>query len=262
MKSAPLLALVALLGAATADAADREIEWSATAGFGSAFSLRPPFTFEDLDFAGPYKRCPDEELAGVCILRTRQSDVAYGLDVKYPVVFGGGIDLRQPLGGALWLDLGASGTLALRQRRLLRAELGVVDRSRPFEPEDLSDALANHLLFSQDGMSGLVYLHGGLRYAHDLRGANRPGDRALVRDVFVEAGGGWLPVVPGGALSTLGHPLAVHGTAGVTLRRGFRGGGLALSARYLRALVALDEALLVSSRPSWITFQVGFIPGR
>ncbi len=262
MKSALLLGVVALLCAATADAADREIEWSATAGFGSTFALRPPFTFEGLDFAGPYKRCPDEMRAGECILFTHQSDVAYGLDVKYPVVFGGGIDLRQPLGGAWWLDLGATGTLALRQRRVLRTELGVVDRSLPFEPESLSDSLARHVLFTQDGMSGLVYLHGGLRYVHDLRGANRPGDRSLVRDVFLEAGAGWLPVVPGGALSALGHPLAAHGAAGVTLRRGVRGGGLALSLRYLRALASRDEALLVSSRPSWITFQAGFIPGR
>lgn len=260
-RAALLLSLALCLTVApTTRAGDRETEWSIQPGIGNRFSHQPPFVFDDLTFAGPYTVCPPDNTVGECVFG-RLTDVRYGLEVNFPVLAGGGLDVRLPLGGALALDLGVTGTLAVRERRILRTQTGEIVRERPFESDEQFNAASNHDVFRSDGLDGMAYLHAGLRYTRDLRGSNQPGNRSRLRNVFLEAGAGWLPVVPGGDLSTLGHPLAVHGQAGLTLRRGVTG-GLSLSVRYVRALAARDDALLVSSRPSWITFQVGIVPGR
>ena len=243
-----------------ARAGDREIEWSAAAGLGSEYTRHAPFTFEGLDFAGPYRQCPPELSPGQCLFN-ELGDAAYALQVNYPILLGGGADVRQPLGGPFSVDLGLSGALAIRERRPLRVSTRELVRERPEEPEELLTAVTTHDTLSTDGVGGWAYLHAGLRYTHPL-GSSSVGSRSTLKTLFLEAGGGWVPLVPGGDQAAIGHPLAVHGQAGVTLRRGVRGAGLSLSVRYVHALASRSEDLLVDSSTSWITFQVGWVLGR
>jgi hypothetical protein len=257
----PAALLLALLTCPlAARAADREVEWSAAAGLGSEYTRHAPFTFEGLDFAGPYRVCPPEIPAGVCLF-SEAGDVAYALQVNYPILLGGSADVRQPLGGPFSVDLGLAAALAIRERRPLRVSTRELVRERPEEPAELQAAVVKNDTLSTDGVGGWAYLHAGLRYTHPL-GSSSVGSRSTFKNLFLEAGGGWVPLVPGGDQAAIGHPLAVHGQAGVTLRRGLRGGGLSLSVRYVHALASRNEDLLVDSSPSWITFQVGWVLGR
>jgi hypothetical protein len=236
-----------------------EVEWSLGGGIGSGFTRSAPFDLDGLTFAGPYRRCPAELSEGECLF-SGASDVRFALQVKYPVLLGGGLDVRRPLGGPLAIGVGVTGAFAIRERRVLLSDTGEVVRERPEIPRDLLNSQDRNAFLDTDGLSGMAYVHAGLRYTRDV-GSRAIGSRSRLKSVFVEAGGGWLPVVPGGEQSGLGHPPAVHGQAGVTLRRGVSG-GLSLSLRYVRALASPDESLLVESKPSWLTFQAGWIVGH
>lgn len=237
-----------------------EVEWSAGGGIGSKFTRRAPFEFDDVSFGGPYRACPVELGRGDCLLGGL-ADVAYALQTKYGVLGVAGIDVRRRLGGPLSIGAGFLVGPTIRERGLLRTSLGEVVAGRPLEPDDVLGVAGQATGLRTDGVGALAYLHAGLRWDHGFGTSTALGYRPAPVRLFVEAGGGWLPLVPGGEGAAIGRPPGIHLMAGVALRRGVTG-QLILGLRHIRALAKEDDDLLIDSSSSWTMFQIGWVRGR
>ena len=253
-------AWLVLMSPSPAPAADTQVELSVGSGIGSAFTKPTPFTFDGTTFPGPFRLCPDGASDNQC-LTFGNGDTTYALDANYPVLGLVGLDVRQPLPGPFAVDVGVLGGIASRERRVLRTTTPEVDRTRALEPDDVFLAWQRNSTSRTEGVSSFAYVHAGLRLVHEVGARRTAGSHTFVKRLFVEAGGGWVPLVPGGADAGLGRPPAVHGAGGITFRSGVRG-EISLTARYIRALASTDDTELIASRKSWITVQVGWASGH
>ena len=247
--------LLALLPAA--GFGQSQVELSVGGGVGSNFTRREPFVFDGLSYVGPYRTCPEGAPALAC---TQQgfTDVTFGLETNYGALAVVGLEARRGVGGSFLAGAGVLGGLAIRQQRLIAGSTGQVVEGRTPLTQELSDSADNHAFFSTNGVGTLAYVHGGLRWDRGFESRTPIGYRTTGTRVFLEAGGGLLAALPGGGLAGVGHPPAIHGVAGLTIKR-TSARPITLSLRYVRALRKRDDATLVASRLSWVAFQVGWL---
>ena len=247
--------LLGLLPAAAS--AQSQVELSVGAGIGSSFTRRAPFVFDDQTFGGPYRTCNAGVPAGACLVQGT-TDVTFGLETSYSAMLSLGLEARRRVGGPFLVGAGVLGGLAIRSQRIIVGDTGEVVDGRPSVPQPLIDSANNHAVRSTNGVGTLGYLHAGLRWDRGFESRTTIGYRPSSTRVFVEAGGGLLAAVPGGATAGVGHPPALHLAGGLIFKR-TSARPLTLSVRYVQALRKRDEATLVDSRLSWAVLQVGWM---
>lgn len=236
------LVVACLLVASAAAAGDWEVEVSLGGAQGDRFLRGAPFRFRGLTFEGPY------------------GDVAYAVEDSYSATALGGIEARRRIGRSLSLDAGVLGGLAARRQRISRGSTG--QARRPSEPQELFEASLDrsNLNGRYTGAGSLAYLHAGLRYEHGFEARTTLGYRPSSARLFVEAGGGLIPLVPGGNDAGVGRPPGVHVRAGVELRR-TKGRALSISLLHLRAFAHEADAV-AEAHISWTGLRVGWVWGR
>ena len=255
-----LAAAVLLAIAPAAALAQSQVELSLGAGVGSSFTRRGPFVLDGVSFAAAYRTCPPEMSTAVCV-QAGATDVAFGLENKYPSLVAVGFEARRGVGGSFLAGAGVLGGLALRRQRIVVGGTAEIVEGRPLLPDEVASAAESHLDSSTNGLGALAYVHAGLRWERGFESRTTLGYRPSGTRVFVEAGGGWLAALPGGGTAGVGHPPGVHLAAGLVFKR-TSARPLTLSARYVRALRKRDEATLVTSSLGWALVQVGWRLGR
>jgi hypothetical protein len=239
--------------------AQGQVEFSVGGGVGSNFTRRGPFAFDGFSYADAYRTCPPEVDAQTCVLGGG-TDLAVGLETRYPAFIVAGFQARRGIGGPFLAGAGILGGLSLRNQRVILGDSGEVLEGRPPLTEEVLNAADSASTFSTNGVGSLAYLHAGLRWDRGFESRTTIGYRPSGTRVFAEAGAGWLAAVPGGGDAGIGHPLGIHAVAGITVRRA-NARSLTFSLRHVRA-VGVDDALLVSSQLSWTVFQVGWLMDR
>jgi hypothetical protein len=171
-----------------------------------------------------------------------------------------GLEARRGIGGPFLVGAGLLGGVSLRSQRVVLGPSSEVLDGRPQFTDDVGAAADSDAFFSTNGVGGLAYLHGGLRWDRGFESRTTIGYRPSGTRVFAEAGAGWLAAVPGGGDAGIGHPLGIHAVAGITVRRP-NARSLTFSLRHVRA-IGVDDARLVSSQLSWTLFQIGWMSDR
>jgi hypothetical protein len=254
VKAFAAAALLALLPAVAI--ARAQVEISVGGGIGSSFTRRAPFTFDGTTYGGPYRTCPAGTPAGFC-LQQGASDVVFALESRHSTLAVMGLEARHGIGEPLLLGAGVLGGLALRSQRVLTAATGDVVEGRPLATQDLLNAADSHAFSTTNGVASLAYLHAGLRWERGFESRTPVGYRPSGTRVFLEAGGGLLGALPGGADAGVGHPPAFHIAGGLIFKR-TSAHPLTLTGRYVQALGRRDQETLIDSRLSWFVLQVGW----
>lgn len=257
MKAPGLAAALALLPALAP--AQGQVELTVGGGLGSNFTRRGPFAFDGFSYADGYRICPPGVDAQLCVLGGL-TDLATGLESNYPALVVVGLEARRGVGGSFLVGAGVLGGVSLRNQRVILGPSGEVVEGRPPFTEEVGAAANDAAFFSTNGVGGLAYLHGGLRWDRGFESRTTIGYRPSGTRVFAEAGAGWLAAVPGAGDAGIGRPLGVHAVAGITVRRA-HARSLTFSLRHVRAVGAGDD-LLVSSRLNWTVFQLGWLSDR
>lgn len=245
--------------------------WEVEAGaglLGSAdFGSFGPFSYRGVQFARELTNCPLEfrdhprgpEFG--CFARLGffgSFNAIYTREHEYgptPVL---DLAVRRVLNGAFSMAFGILGGLAPGRQRVA-FEAIPLSLDVPPIPGEVRDALANpdFTEFRHTDTSALAYLHAGLRYEWLLgRGGAGRARRAQTSGIFLDAGGGVLPIVPGGGESQVGAPLGWHVGAGIRWARGLSR-DLTLSLLHVRALSHPPDG--IEARYSWTGFRMGWI---
>lgn len=244
--------------------------WEVEAGaglLGSAdFGGFGPFAYRGVQFPRELTTCPLEfrdhprgpEFGCFARLGRSAFNAIYTREHEYgptPVL---DLAVRRRLKGPFSMGLGVLGGLAPGKQRVA-FEAIPLSLDVPPIPDEVRDALANpdFTEFRHTDTSALAYLHGGLRYEWLLgRGGAGPGRRAQTSGIFLDAGAGVLPSVPGGGESQVGAPLGWHIGTGIRWARGLSR-DLTLSLLHVRALSDPPEG--IEARYSWTGFRVGWL---
>jgi hypothetical protein len=246
-------------------ASDWELELGAGAGTGTHFSVRPPFQWRGVTYAGPYNGCPlpadvlaTDPLAPEFCLFFGLGDVSYTRFDDYPWSVLGTVEVRRRLRGSWSVGAGALSGPARRRQHVQRRMLYEVVATRAPEPEELYFWWqVNSNLRGRTGLGWLAYLHGSLRYDH-VFGAERSmyGGFRNRAGVFVEAGAGGLPTFYGaGEADADGAKPAVHMSVGV--RRHARGPDFTFTVTHLRALAGAGG--VKGGHFAWTMARVGWV---
>jgi hypothetical protein len=254
------LAVAGSLGlAAPARASSWEIEVSFGAATGSNFRRGAPFQYEGISFGGPYNRCLMP--TALCALGPDLSDVGYSLFYDAAITLQADIEVRRRLGRSFSLGAGLMGGTSPRRDHLLAIDLSEVVYSRPPEPDGLR-AFADEQPLGRGGFDALAYLHAGLRYERVLGPESTIyGGRRRWAGVFIEGGGGAVPVFPGSRKAGFEQTVAaVHASLGVRFHRAGLGRDLSVTVTHMRCLVGTDH--LQSGRFAWTGIRLGFFLTR
>lgn len=268
---AGLVLACAVLTATQAAAEGWEIEASLGGYIGSNFTRKAPFEYRGLEFEPLYRTCdlsalPPSDLSPV--VRCRQvgaADVLYALERRFTATGIAGLELRRRLGDSFGVGVGALTGLAGRRDRLSRQSIGggvssQVTLTAPLEPDTLFETLQDSDFTAHyTGVGTLAYLHAGFRYERGFERRTTTGYRASSVRVFVDGGGGILPMVPGGDETGLGTPPAFHVGAGLRFRR--LRGAFTLSVLHVRSL-GDPSPTIIGPHFRWTGFRVGWVWAR
>jgi hypothetical protein len=241
-----------------------ELEIGGGLGTGTRFTVRSPFTWRGVTYAGPYNGCAlpaevlaTDPLASEFCLFFGLGDIAYTRFDEYPWSVLGAVEIRRRVRGPWSLGAGLLSGPARRRQHVYRRVLSEVVATRVPEPEELYFWWqVNSNLRGRTGVGWLGYLHGSLRYDH-VFGPERSmyGGFRNRAGVFVEAGAGSLPTFYGAGEAGAGGPKpAVHMSVGV--RRHARGPDFTFTVTHLRALTG--KGSLKGGSFAWTLARIGW----